>query len=93
MFSISHVFNLISFIEFHFQQRKNQHTILSKLQAEKVDFIKIDVTDPKHNQEKLHMRELSKSRKEGTFAVPPQIFNDSEYCGVSFEKAITLNFL
>lgn len=71
----------ISSVTCNNQQRKNQHTILSKLQAEKVDFIKIDVTDPKHNQEKLHMRELSKSRKEGTFAVPPQIFNDSEYCG------------
>ena len=62
--------------------------ILSKLQAEKVDFIKIDVTDPKHNEDKMHMREHSKSRKEGTFPLPPQVFNDTEYCGVSFEMNI-----
>ncbi|XP_052830264.1 glutamic acid-rich protein isoform X2 [Octopus bimaculoides] len=71
----------ISNITCNNKQRKCQQLILNKLTAEKIDFVQIDITDPRYASERTLMRENSKPKTEGAVPVPPQVFNESEYCG------------
>ncbi|CAI9735702.1 Hypothetical predicted protein [Octopus vulgaris] len=71
----------ISNITCNNKQRKCQQLILNKLTAEKIDFVQIDITDPRYASERTLMRENSKAKTEGAVPVPPQVFNETEYCG------------
>lgn len=41
----------------------------------------VDVTEPGHERERRKMQSESKVRSQQTTPLPPQFFNDDEYCG------------
>lgn len=43
----------------------------------------IDITEPGKESDKEFMQQNSKPRGDQKHPLPPQIFNDDEYCGVS----------
>ena len=65
------------------QIRKKQDFINSVLKAKKIEFEEIDISDAANEHGKSFMRENSKAAREGANILPPQIFNNSIYCGVS----------
>ena len=64
--------------------RKHQNKIEDILSARKINFEKIDISDPTKEEEKKFMREHSQAPADGKMPLPPQIFLDDEYIGVSF---------
>lgn len=47
----------------------------------RIDYEKIDITEPDYEEEKQRMK-ICKNRNDQP-ALPPQFFNDEQYCGVS----------
>jgi hypothetical protein len=47
-----------------------------------VKYETIDITEPGHEEEKELMKNVCKKRNNNTIALPPQFFNDDQYCGV-----------
>jgi glutaredoxin len=43
----------------------------------------VDITEPGREAEKEFMQKNSKLRDDSRYPLPPQLFNDEEYCGVS----------
>lgn len=66
-----------------FQLRHQQQHVINILESLKINFEKIDITDPANETEKTFMRENSVALHEGKVPLPPQVFNDETYCGVS----------
>ena len=65
-------------------QKKQDH-ILWTLESKKIDHEQIDIGDPNHEKDRQFMRE-NVTGGEDTKAktvLPPQIFNDETYVGVS----------
>ena len=62
--------------------KKQQDFVLQILETHKIEHEKIDITDPNHENDKVFMRTHSKPKQGKKFALPPQIFNDMQYCGV-----------
>ena len=52
------------------------------LKGRKVDFEEVDISDPTLEDERQFMREHSTPKGGNKYGLPPQIFNDQEYCGV-----------
>lgn len=52
------------------------------LDSLEIKYETIDVTEPEHEKEKELMQAVCKKRDQ-TVALPPQLFNDDTYCGVS----------
>ena len=70
----------------------HQDYILQILQTRKIPHEEIDISDPSCEGDKKFMRERSPP-KEGTSAIlPPQIFVDDEYCCVSVNSDLKVNF-
>ena len=65
------------------QIKKQQDFVLQILQSNQIEFEKIDITDPSKEEEKMFMRENSVPKDGKKIPLPPQIFNDIDYCGVS----------
>ncbi|XP_067120376.1 SH3 domain-binding glutamic acid-rich protein homolog [Centruroides vittatus] len=60
--------------------RKRQQRVLFVLTSMKIDYEVVDVTEPGRDEDKEFMKEeCKKHNKENV--LPPQIFNDNEYCG------------
>lgn len=53
------------------------------LDSLKVNYETIDITEPGHEEEKERMKEVCKKRNDSSVALPPQFFNEDDYCGVS----------
>lgn len=47
-----------------------------------IDLQVIDVTEPGKEEDLIFMQETAKKHNKAT-QLPPQIFNDNEYCGVN----------
>lgn len=62
--------------------KKNQQRIEMILDAKKIQYEKIDVAASEEAKDK--MRKLSNNPK----ALPPQLFNDDQYCGVSTGRGL-----
>jgi len=56
---------------------------MSVLANRKIAFEEIDISDPQFVSEKNFMREHSHPTGSDPTPLPPQIFNDDVYCGVS----------
>jgi SH3 domain-binding glutamic acid-rich protein len=65
------------------QIKRKQDFVLSVLASRKIPFEEIDISDPMRDWDKKFMREHSRPASGETCALPPQIFNDDVYCGVS----------
>ena len=63
--------------------KKKQDHILWTLQSKKIDHQQIDISDPLLEKEREFMRENTKNETNGKTVLPPQIFNDENYIGVS----------
>ncbi|XP_015788971.1 SH3 domain-binding glutamic acid-rich protein homolog [Tetranychus urticae] len=68
--------------------KKHQQRAQFILDSFRIEYEKIDVTEPGFEAEKQLMKEVCKRRNDQT-ALPPQFFNDDEYCGdwIDFETA------
>ena len=64
------------------QIKKQQQFVAQILQNLKIDFETVDITDPSNEEAKMFMREHSIPKEGQKIPLPPQIFNDSHYCGV-----------
>ena len=63
--------------------RKQQQQVLDALESFKIPFEQVDISDPCREEDRKFMRANSKGRKQGATPLPPQIFNEDDYCGVS----------
>ncbi|GBM07201.1 hypothetical protein AVEN_15440-1 [Araneus ventricosus] len=61
--------------------RKQQQRVVFILQGLQVELQIIDVTDPGKDEDLTFMQEEAKKHGKKT-QLPPQIFNENEYCGV-----------
>lgn len=52
------------------------------LESKNIEYEAIDIAEPGKEAEKEFMQQNSKA-KDSKYALPPQIFNEEEYCGVS----------
>lgn len=55
------------------------------LKGKHIEFEEIDITDKTKEKEKIFMRENCDAKGKAV-PLPPQIFNDTEYCGVSVHE-------
>ena len=65
------------------QVKKRQQHALLILDTVKIDYKVIDITEPGHEEERELMKEVCKKRNSESLPLPPQFFNEDEYCGVS----------
>lgn len=68
------------------QIRKHVQRVLLVLQGHGVEHEVIDITLSEKREERTWMMEHAVPVKEGQNPLPPQIFNEEEYCGVRVEK-------
>lgn len=67
-----------------FQVKKRQQRVLMILESKNIPCEIIDITEPGKESDKEFMQQNSKPRGDQKHPLPPQIFNDDEYCGVRF---------
>jgi len=60
--------------------KKRQQRILMILESKSIEYIAIDITEPGNEEEKHFMQENAEAR-DSKHPLPPQIFNEQEYCG------------
>ena len=53
------------------------------LESKNVEYQVIDITEPGKDQEKEFMQ-MNSNAKDSKYPLPPQIFNEEDYCGVGF---------
>lgn len=70
----------ISSVTGNSKMRKQQQHIQSTLESFKIDFENVDISCPNNEEQKEFMRTNAKAR-DGSVALPPQIFNEDDYCG------------
>lgn len=58
----------------------------------KIDYKVIDITEPGHEEERELLKEVCKKRNSESLPLPPQFFNDDDYCGVSNDFSIHNTF-
>lgn len=69
------------------QMQKRQDHILWTLESKSIDHQQVDISDPRQSKERQFMRQTIKA-DDAKNVLPPQIFNDEEYIGVSKKKKI-----
>lgn len=85
-----HVIIVFDYVSYDtFQVKKRQQRVLMILDSKNIKYDVIDITEPGKESDKEFMQNNSKANG-GTVSdpnprspLPPQIFNDEEYCGVS----------
>jgi len=71
--------------------RKHQQHIEDVLSSRNVNFEKVDIADPNNDEQKQFMRENAKPSTNSKTPLPPQLFADDEYLGVSTCNTNSLN--
>jgi len=61
--------------------KKRQQRAQMLLDSLKVKYDLVDITEPGHESEKELMKNVCKKRNNNAIALPPQFFNDDQYCG------------
>lgn len=51
------------------------------LESKNVTYVTVDITEPGNEEEKSFMQENAKPKDSSKHPIPPQIFNDTDYCG------------
>lgn len=62
--------------------KKRQQRVLMILDSKNVEYETIDITEPGKEMEKEFMQSNGIAR-DSKYPLPPQIFNEDEYCGVN----------
>lgn len=70
----------ISGISGNKEVKKRQQRVLMILDSKHVSYNVVDITEPGKEQEKEFMQQKSNA-KDAKYPLPPQIFNEEEYCG------------
>jgi glutaredoxin len=74
--------------------KKRQQRVVMILESKGISYEAVDITEPGKEEDKEYMQKNSKIRDEGDrHPLPPQIFNDAEYCGVSYSITIFVQYL
>jgi hypothetical protein len=75
--------------------KKRQEYMISVLQARKVEFEEIDISDPTRESDKQFMRENSPPKEGQSVVLPPVIFKSDVYCAdyETFLDAVECNTL
>ena len=63
--------------------KKKQEFIHQLLEVKNIEFEEVDITSPKLGDEKAWMQKNAVPKEGQVNPLPPQIFNDETYCGVS----------
>jgi len=63
--------------------KKRQQRAQMLLDSLRVKYETVDITEPGHDEEKELMKNVCKKRNNSSVALPPQFFNDDQYCGVN----------
>lgn len=61
--------------------KKRQQRAQMILDSLEIPYNLIDVTEPGNEKERNQMQAICKKREPSTTPLPPQFFNDDEYCG------------
>lgn len=70
----------ISGISGNKEVKKHQQRVLMILDSKNIEYVVVDITEPGKENEKEFMQQNSKA-KEAKYPLPPQIFNEDDYCG------------
>jgi hypothetical protein len=70
----------ISNVSGNMEIRSHQEYILQVLQTRKIPYEEIDISDPAKEDDKKFMREKTPPKDGKPNVLPPQIFNDNNYC-------------
>ncbi|RZF39741.1 hypothetical protein LSTR_LSTR003402 [Laodelphax striatellus] len=70
----------ISGISGNKEVKKRQQRVLMILDSKNIEYTTLDITEPGKESDKEYMQQNSKAR-DSKHPLPPQIFNDDEYCG------------
>nr|CAG4635729.1 EOG090X0DPU [Artemia franciscana] len=70
------------------EMKKHQMKAQLIMESKGIDYVIVDIADPVEDDDKKFMQENAKPRT-GKYPLPPQFFNDSEWCGdyESFDEA------
>ncbi|KAK9308478.1 hypothetical protein QLX08_001630 [Tetragonisca angustula] len=71
----------ISGISGNKEVKKRQQRVLMILDSKNVEYETIDITEPGKEMEKEFMQMNGIARDDSKYPLPPQIFNEDEYCG------------
>lgn len=71
----------ISSVTGNSKMKKQQQHLQSTLESFKIDFENIDISCPTNEEQKKFMRANSKTKEGSTVPLPPQVFNEDDYCG------------
>ena len=63
--------------------RKQHQHVIDILEGLRIPFDRVDISDPANEKERKFMQANSDGGKKGATPLPPQIFHNDEYCGVS----------
>ncbi|RWS14964.1 SH3 domain-binding glutamic acid-rich protein-like isoform X1 [Dinothrombium tinctorium] len=74
----------ISGISANKEVKGRQQRALLLLDTLRVDYEKIDITEPGHEQDKEMLKEVCTKRND-SIPLPPQFFNEDDYCGDWFD--------
>jgi hypothetical protein len=74
-------------------KKQQQHACFVLTSFKTINLKIIDISDPIYEQDKQFMIENSQPNPNG-IVLPPQIFNDEEYCGVNHQFSLKIkNFV
>lgn len=68
------------------QIKKQQHDVMGFLAANKIEFEECDIAANEENRKWMRENVPEESRPATGNPLPPQIFNESKYCGVRSDK-------
>lgn len=63
------------------ETKKRQQRAQMILDSLEIDYELVDVTEPGHEKEREHLSSVCKKHDSQTVALPPQFFNNDDYCG------------
>lgn len=65
------------------QIRKKQQEVVGFLEANKIDFKELDIAGDEDNRKWMRENVPGEKKPQNGIPLPPQIFNEEQYCGVS----------
>jgi len=74
------------------QVKKRQQRVMMILDSKNVEYEVIDITEPGKELEKEFMQANSNPRN-NKYPLPPQIFNEDDYCGVIIFLCVDIFFI
>lgn len=69
------------------QIRKKQQEVVGFLEANKIDFKELDIAGDEDNRKWMRENVPGEKKPQNGIPLPPQIFNEEQYCGVSAHQS------